>query len=122
MLFRIEEQNVQSLADRFLGTNEETLGGALSSLHRMKICLRYLCDPGYQRGIGQELGVSQATVSRTVSTVVDRIIAHANEWIKFPTTNKEIVEAKQLWQRKYTFPTALGVIDCRDNETKTAWR
>lgn len=112
MLFRFEEQNVQWLADRFLGTNEETRGGALSSFHRMKICLRYLSDPGYQKGIGQELGVSQATVSRTVNTVVDSIIAHANEWIKFPTTNREIAEAKQLWQRKYTFPTAIGVIDC----------
>ncbi|XP_047499264.1 putative nuclease HARBI1 [Penaeus chinensis] len=69
-------------------------------------------DPGYQKGIGQELGVSQATVSRTVNTVVDSIIAHANEWIKFPTTNREIVEEKQLWQRKYKFPTAIGVIDC----------
>ena len=50
-------------ADRFLGQNEETRGGALTSLHKMKICLRYLGDPGYQMGIGRELGVSQATVS-----------------------------------------------------------
>lgn len=46
-----------------------------------------------------------------MSTVVDRIIAHGNEWIKFPTTNREIVVAKQLWQRKYTFPSAPWVID-----------
>ncbi|GBO25640.1 Putative nuclease HARBI1 [Araneus ventricosus] len=57
-------------------------------------------------------GVSQATVSRTVNAVIDSIIAHANEWIKFPTTNSEITEAKQLWQRKYKFPTAIGVVDC----------
>ena len=63
-------------------------------------------------GIGQELGVSQATVSWIVSAVVDIIVAHTNEWIKFPTTNQEIVDAKQAWQQKYTFPTALGVIDC----------
>lgn len=112
LLYRFEENNVQWLADRFLGIGEETRGGALSSLHKMKIFLRYLSDPGYQTGIGQELGVSQATVSRTVSTVVESIIAHANEWIKFPTTNAEIVEAKQSWQQKFTFPTAIGVIDC----------
>ncbi|GBL99554.1 hypothetical protein AVEN_68821-1 [Araneus ventricosus] len=69
-------------------------------------------DPGYQKGIGAELGVSEATVSRTVNAVVDSIIAHANEWIKFPTTNSEITEAKQLWHRKYKFPTAISVIDC----------
>ena len=38
-LFRFEEENFQWLADRFLGQNEETRGGALTSLHKMKICL-----------------------------------------------------------------------------------
>ncbi|CAH1954930.1 unnamed protein product [Acanthoscelides obtectus] len=32
----------------FLVENEETRGGALSCIHKMKICLRYLGDPGYQ--------------------------------------------------------------------------
>ncbi|CAH1953715.1 unnamed protein product [Acanthoscelides obtectus] len=31
--------------------NEETRGGALSCIHKMKIRLRYLGDPGYQQGI-----------------------------------------------------------------------
>lgn len=111
-LYRFEECNVQWLADRFLGASEETRGGALSPVHKMKVCLRYLSDPGYQKGIGQELGVSQATVSRTVNAVVDSIISQANEWIKFPTTEEEITEAKQLWQNKFRFPTAIGAIDC----------
>lgn len=42
MFFHFEERNVNWLADRFLGTKEENRGGALLSLHRMKICLRYL--------------------------------------------------------------------------------
>ncbi|CAH1973598.1 unnamed protein product [Acanthoscelides obtectus] len=75
----------------------------------MKICLRYLGDPGYQQGIGQELGVSQATVSRTVDRVVNSIVAQSN---KFPTTNHELMEAKRIWQSMYKFPTAIGVIDC----------
>ncbi|CAH1956019.1 unnamed protein product [Acanthoscelides obtectus] len=78
----------------------------------MKICLRYLGDPGYQQGIGQELDVSQATVSRTVDRVVNSIVAQSNEWIKFPTTNHELTEAKRIWQSMYKFPTAIGVIDC----------
>ncbi|CAH1984292.1 unnamed protein product [Acanthoscelides obtectus] len=32
----------------FLVENEETRGGALSCIHKMKICLRYLGEPGYQ--------------------------------------------------------------------------
>ncbi|CAH2003490.1 unnamed protein product [Acanthoscelides obtectus] len=76
----------------------------------MKICLRYLGDPGCQQGFGQELGVSQATVSRTVDRVVNSIVAQSNEWIKFPTTNHELMEAKRIWQSLYKFPTAIGVI------------
>ncbi|CAH1957762.1 unnamed protein product [Acanthoscelides obtectus] len=64
----------------------------------MKICLRYLGDPGYQQGISQERGVSQATLSRTVDRVVNSIVAQSNEWIKFPTTNHELMEAKRIWQ------------------------
>ncbi|CAH2005468.1 unnamed protein product [Acanthoscelides obtectus] len=77
-----------------------------------KICVRYLGDPGYQQGIDQELDVSQATVSRTVNRVVNSIVAQSNEWIKFPTTIHELMEAKRIWQGMYTFPTAIGVIDC----------
>ncbi|CAH2009242.1 unnamed protein product [Acanthoscelides obtectus] len=78
----------------------------------MKICLRYLGDPGDQQGIGQELGVSQATVSRTVDRVVNSTAAQSNESIKFPTTNHELMEAKRISQSMYKFPTAIGVIDC----------
>ncbi|CAH2014012.1 unnamed protein product [Acanthoscelides obtectus] len=78
----------------------------------MKIRLRYLGDPGCQQGIGQELGVSQAMVSRTVDRVVNSIVAQSNEWIKFPTTNHKLMEAKRIWQSMYKFPTAIGVIDC----------
>ncbi|KAI4455729.1 hypothetical protein MML48_9g00002692 [Holotrichia oblita] len=111
-LYRFEEENVQWLANRFLGIHAETRGGALLSVLKMKICLRYLSDPGYQKGIGQELGVSQATVSRTVTAVIDSIVAQSNYWIKFPFTNNELMAAKQLWQSKYRLPTAVGVVDC----------
>ncbi|CAH1966591.1 unnamed protein product [Acanthoscelides obtectus] len=69
----------------------------------MKICLRYLGDPGYQQGIDLGLGVSQATVSRTVDRVVNSIVAQSNEWIKFPTTNHDLMEAKGIWQSMYKF-------------------
>lgn len=98
--------------DRFLSTNEEFRRGALSSVHRMKVFLSYINDPGYQKCIGAKLGVSQATVSRAVNAVDDSIITYSNEWIKIPTTNSEITEEKKLWQRKYKFPTAIGVIGC----------
>ncbi|CAH1980170.1 unnamed protein product [Acanthoscelides obtectus] len=60
----------------------------------MRICLRYLGDPGYQQGIGQELGVSQATLSRTVDRVVNSIVAQSNEWLRFSTTNRELMRGQ----------------------------
>ncbi|CAH1995936.1 unnamed protein product [Acanthoscelides obtectus] len=67
------KNNIGSTKQIFLVENEETRGGALSCIHKMNICLRYLGDPGYQQGTGQELGVNQATVSRTVDRVVNSI-------------------------------------------------
>ncbi|CAH1987571.1 unnamed protein product [Acanthoscelides obtectus] len=90
--------------------NSKTTCQELAEMFR--ICLRYLGDPGYQQGSGQELGVSQATVSRTVDRVANSIVAQSNEWIKFPTTNHELMEAKRIWQSMYKFTTAIGVIDC----------
>ncbi|CAH1993747.1 unnamed protein product [Acanthoscelides obtectus] len=78
----------------------------------MKTCFRYLGNPGYEQGIGQELGVSQATVSRIVDRVVNSIVAVSDECIKLPTTNHDLMEAKRIWRSMYKFPTAIGVIDC----------
>lgn len=111
-LFRFEEMNVEWLSNHFLEDSLETRGGALSSLQKMKICLRYLADPGYQSGIGEELGISQGTVSLTTDYVVNRIVDKAEQWIKFPRTENDFVLAKELWQSKYRFPTAIGAIDC----------
>nr|CAH7749617.1 unnamed protein product [Callosobruchus chinensis] len=55
-IFRFEEINVQCLADYFIGENLETRGGALSPVHKMNFFLRCMADPGFQSGIGEELG------------------------------------------------------------------
>lgn len=40
------------------------------------------------------------------------IIAKPRLWVKFPSSNEDIREAKQQWQEKYSFPGAIGAIDC----------
>ncbi|GBM47668.1 hypothetical protein AVEN_120106-1 [Araneus ventricosus] len=87
--YLFEERNVQWLASRFLGTNEETRG-VLSYVYKIKFFCVISVILAVKKGIGAELGVSQATVSRSVNAVFDSIIAHANECIKFPTTVSEI--------------------------------
>nr|CAI5869898.1 unnamed protein product [Callosobruchus analis] len=43
---------------------------------------------------------------------MERSLEKAHRWIKFPSTNDEIREAQHLWQQIYSFPAAIGVLDC----------
>jgi uncharacterized membrane protein required for colicin V production len=80
-LYRFRDENVQWIAEHFLGNeDEETRGGALSSLMKMKILLRYVADSGiknniiqnlinsvnrfigFQTGVAELMGVSQLTI------------------------------------------------------------
>nr|CAH7733834.1 unnamed protein product [Callosobruchus chinensis] len=65
----------------------------------MKIFLRYVGDPGYQTVV-------------VVTKVADQMIEKSGRWIKFSSTPADVTEAKRRWQRKYTFPCAVGVTDC----------
>nr|CAH7749403.1 unnamed protein product [Callosobruchus chinensis] len=78
----------------------------------MKIFLRYVDDPGYQTGVAEDIGDLQTSVSKVVTKVSDQIVEKCGRWIKFPSTPADETEAKRRWQRKYTFPGAVGVIDC----------
>jgi len=71
-----------------------------------------MVDPGFQQEFEKELGCTQPTVSRVVTSTLKFVLQHADEWIKFPATEHERQEAKQKWAGKYNFPTAIGAIDC----------
>ena len=112
-LFRFEKESVSFLADNFLGPEtNETRGGALTQKRRMEIFLRYCADPGFQLGVGEDLGVERSTVCKTFASVVDKIHDKAQEWITFPRTELEVTQAKELWQERYRFPQCIGAIDC----------
>jgi hypothetical protein len=72
-LYRFREENVNWLAEHFLGQNNETRGGALSTKKQMQIFLRFLSDPGFQIGIGKEEDVHRSTVSKILSFVLPPI-------------------------------------------------
>jgi hypothetical protein len=62
----------------------------------LKIFLRYVSDPGYQNGIGEEIGVGlhQSTVSKVVKNVLHDILLTADELNRFPSTPLEFNTAK----------------------------
>ncbi|CAH2012606.1 unnamed protein product [Acanthoscelides obtectus] len=111
-LYRFSKVNVEWISYHFLGEAEEYRGGALSNIERMRFFLRYVGDPGFQIGIGEAIGVHQSTASRTVSNVITRIVQKSNIWIRFPTTCEDLLNAKDAWQEKFNFPSAIGAIDC----------
>jgi hypothetical protein len=76
-LYRFEEHHVRCLADTFLGDTDETRGGALSRKGKIEVFLRYVGDPGFQVGVGEDKGVPQSTVSRTVREVARKICQHS---------------------------------------------
>jgi hypothetical protein len=55
-LFRFRDENVQWIAEHFLGNeDEETRGDGLSSVMKMKILLRYVADSGLKNNIIQSV-------------------------------------------------------------------
>jgi hypothetical protein len=99
-LFHFRNKSVQWIAD-FLGNDdEETRGGALSSVMKIKILLRYYPGIknkiihrvinsvklfiGFQTGVAELIEVSQPIVSNVVKFVTGKIIDKAPLWIHFP--------------------------------------
>ncbi|XP_046685727.1 putative nuclease HARBI1 [Homalodisca vitripennis] len=111
-LYRFSRESVLWLTDHFLGEDEERRGGALTNVNRMKVFLRYLGDPGFQFGVGEDIGVHRSTVSKTISSVRTAVLNKADVWIKFPTTEEEMEVEKAKWQTNYSFPNSIGAIDC----------
>lgn len=63
-MFRFDEISVEWMADQILGPSNQRRGGALSSKQKFETVLRYFGDPGFQTGVGIDIGIHQTTVSR----------------------------------------------------------
>ncbi|XP_021697550.1 putative nuclease HARBI1 [Aedes aegypti] len=111
-LYRFTQGNVEWLTNYFLGDQEETRGGSLSNIQKMKTFLRYVGDPGFQIGVGEDIGIHQTTACKIIWYVCKHITAKSNDWIQFPSTEEEFREAKCSWSRKGQIPNAIGAIDC----------
>jgi len=69
-LYRFEVENVAWIAQHFLGESNETRGGALNPLQKMKTFLRYMSDPGFQTGVAEDIGIDQTSVCKIVHQVL----------------------------------------------------
>ena len=87
----------------------------------MGMFLRHVGDPGFQTGVGENIGIYPSTVSRTFATVVEVIVAKADTWIQFPVDPADFQAAKDDWQNKlkFAFPCAIGALDCTRANSQT---
>ena len=113
-LYRFEEENVEWMAEHFLTNNGETRGGALTANQQLRVFLRYVGDPGFQVGVGEDIGIQQSTVSKTITKVLYQMIEKSHVWLKFPTSANDIENAKAAWQDKEAFHIScvIGALDC----------
>lgn len=118
LLHRFTEENVEKMAEIFLGPEEETRGGALSKKKKFEIFLRFLADPGYQIGLAEETRLHRSTICKTIKFVIEKVYEKVPEWIQFPTNDNKIEVAKNKWQENYNFPYAIGAIDCTHIQIK----
>ena len=56
-LYRYDKENLQSVADHFLGEYSENRGGGLSNEQKGNIFLRYFSDQGFQNVVAEDVGV-----------------------------------------------------------------
>ena len=98
-LFRFDENNVNWIVRNVLLDNNEveTRGGALSTKQQ-----------GFQVGVGEDLGIDQASACRSIHHICDKIVQIADKWIKFPQKRQEKETASSMWATKYFFHKLLG--------------
>lgn len=75
---------------------------------------------GFHTGVTEELGIDQSTVSKAISSVMNKILKKAHLWIKFQWTLPKVNEAQRAWQEKFQFPSVIGVIYCTHVQISTS--
>lgn len=74
--------------------------------------LDFLATGSFQRELGDRVGISQPSISRTLPRVVDAIIQRATHYIRFPYAVEEQVPVKTGFHNIAGLPNTIGAIDC----------
>ncbi|KAG0726515.1 putative nuclease HARBI1 [Chionoecetes opilio] len=86
---------------------------AISALLKVVVTLRYLATGRMQLCGGDDLGMSQSTVSRVITQTIEALATPdiVRQFIDFPTTREAVDRNMQEFQRMHGFPTVVGAID-----------
>lgn len=84
----------------------------ISAEKRLAICLYYLKDQGSLRMTANTFGVSRSTVSISLRKVCKGICEHLGPlYIKFPSTEEELIEHAGRFESKFSIPQVIGCVD-----------
>ena len=90
-----------------------TRNKALTPEMKVIVTLRYLASGKMQLCSGDDLGISQQTVSRVITETIYALFSNdiLRQFIKFPVTPQEIHQKKQDIYEIARFPDVIGAID-----------
>ena len=83
----------------------------LSTTVQVLVALRFFASGSFLQVIGDTLGLSKSTVSRTVNNVSYALAQKQVHFIKWPSTEAEIVQTKRGFYDKGGFPGVIGCVD-----------
>ena len=116
--FRFERQNLWVIIGKLHPYLTHSTGnyGALTSLQQTLVKLRFYATGSMQLTLGSWMHIDQSTVSRTVWTVTNAIIA------AYPTPFNIPADVSIGFYNNYNVPNCIGLIDCTHIRiTKPNW-
>lgn len=84
---------------------------ALSTTVQVLVALRFFASGRFLQVIGDTLGLAKSTVSRIISNVSYAIAQKQINFIKWPSTEAEILQNKRGFYDKVGFPGVIGCVD-----------
>lgn len=109
--FRFYRQDIFEIADE-IEEDLQTLPrkGSLTTLLQVLITLRFYATGTFFDTVGEMIGVSESTASRTIKKVTNALAMHAREHIKMPT-QQEADASKTAFFAIAGFPNCFACID-----------
>ena len=83
----------------------------MHNLLQVCLALRYLATGSNFSVVGDVQGLSKATVSRSVRSVVHFLYTESHRWIKWPHRPVEKLRTAVDWHQAHGHPRVLGAID-----------
>ena len=84
---------------------------ALSTTVQVLVALRFFASGSFLQVIGDTLGLSKSSVSRIIGQVSLALAQKQRNFIKWPSTEEEILQNKRGFFTKGGFPGVIGCVD-----------